>query len=145
MEVLFIPSKFTGTISCSSMHKVDKQCQILEWKKDLLMQTTTRFCNKTKLSKDVSYINDHYKMVKYRWKANDFGNCRNGFFCWKGFHNLLSVLKDVECSDCTVGFGRKMLKHTIHSSSSRSASLLPLCSSSSSSLNTQRCWLSDVI
>ncbi len=123
VEVLFLPSKVTGTISCSTMHKVDKQFQILEWKKDLLMKTTTRFCNKTKLSKDFSYINDHYKMLKYLWKANDFGNCRNGFFRWKGFHNLLSVLKDVECSGCTVGFGRKMLKLTIHSSSSWSATV----------------------
>jgi hypothetical protein len=27
----------------------------------------------------------------------------------EGFHNLLSALNGVECTDCTSGFGRKML------------------------------------
>ena len=36
VEVLFNPSKVTGTSRCSTMHIVDKQFQILEWKKDLL-------------------------------------------------------------------------------------------------------------
>jgi hypothetical protein len=42
-------------------------------------------------------------------KANDVGNCRNVFFVSEGFRNLLSVLKGVECTDCTAGFGRNAL------------------------------------
>jgi hypothetical protein len=31
------------------------------------------------------------------------------FFVSEGFRNLLSVLKGVECTDCTAGFGRNAL------------------------------------
>jgi hypothetical protein len=41
-------------------------------------------------------------------KIIDVSNCRNGFFHSKGSHNFLSVLKDIECTDYTAGFGRKM-------------------------------------
>ncbi len=29
-------------------------------------------------------------------------------FIRKGFHNLLSVLEDVDCTDCIAGYGRKI-------------------------------------
>jgi hypothetical protein len=44
------------------------------------------------------------------------------FFVSEGFHNLLSVLKGVECTDCTAGFGRKCFN--FHSSSSWTLFLL---------------------
>jgi hypothetical protein len=51
-------------------------------------------------------------------------------FVLEGFHNLLSVLKDVECTDCAAGFGMKMLKLTIPSTLHHGQLLLfPLCSS----------------
>jgi hypothetical protein len=36
-------------------------------------------------------------------------NCRNGFFHLKRFSPLPVCTEDVECTDCTSGYGRKML------------------------------------
>ncbi len=72
-------------------------------------------------------------------KEIDVGNCRNGFFHWKGSHNLLSILKDVECTDFTVGTNRKMLNLLFAVGHPGQLLVSPLCSSSS---NIQRCLLS---